>query len=151
MDPIISEPGEGLEYPMESDSLVRFKVLARNTNHIFEMYERKVPPHTIGADPHYHKTTVETFYVIEGTVNILNGETRKDFSAGSIVVVPEMSVHGFWNNSKKPVKVLVTFCPGIDHDEFFKELSRLKRGPVETYADDLAALRKRFDSESVQE
>lgn len=149
MDPIRSEPGDGILIPLEPGSFVRFKVLARDTNHAFEMYEREVPPQTIGADPHYHETTDETFYVVSGTPTILCGETRKQYGPGSIVVVPRNIVHGYWNESDEPIKLLITFCPGLDHDEFFQGLSRLKNGPPEDYTADLAALRQRFKSVSV--
>jgi quercetin dioxygenase-like cupin family protein len=150
MKPIVSETGEGLLIPLEPESLVRFKILARDTDHAFEMYEREVPPHTIGADPHYHEGTVETFYVVSGTATILVGETRKAYAAGSIVVVPRRVVHGYWNESPDRIKLLITFCPGLDHEGFFQGLSRLKNGPPDRYADDLAELRKRFGSVSVR-
>lgn len=149
MDPTFSEPGEGIQIPLEPGSFVRFKVLARDTNHAFEMYEREVPPQMIGADPHYHETTDETFYVVSGRPTILCGEIRMQFGPGSIVVVPRNTVHGYWNETDEPIKLLITFCPGLDHDEFFRGLSLLKKGPPERYADDLAALRQRFRSVSV--
>jgi quercetin dioxygenase-like cupin family protein len=149
MKPIISESGEGILIPLEHGSLVRFKILARDTDHAFEMYEREVPPHTIGADPHYHEATDETFYVVSGTATIQVGEKRRPFAAGSIVVVPRQTVHGYWNETAEPIKLLITFCPGLDHERFFQGLSRLKAGPPDRYVDDLAALRKEFGSVSV--
>lgn len=150
MQPIDSEPGEGVLIELEPGSLVRFKVLAHDVDHAFEMYEREVPPHTIGADPHYHEITEETFYIVSGTVTILCGDTRKEYGAGSLVVVPRGIVHGYWNETSQPAKLLITFCPGLDQHEFFRGLSKLKNGPPERYADDLAALRRRFRSVSVQ-
>lgn len=151
MEPLVSESGEGIVIPLEPGSFVRFKILAKDTGHAFEMYEREVPPHTIGADPHYHETTEETFYVVEGTPTILCGKVRRQYGPGSIVVVPRMVVHGYWNNSDKPIKLLITFSPGLDHDQFFLGLSQLKNGPPERYEEDLAALRRRFRSVSVKE
>lgn len=142
-------PGVGIEYPMEPGSLVRFKVLGKETGGAFEVYEREVPAHTIGADPHYHRTTEEFFYVVAGSATILVGKERKVYRAGSAVVVPRMTVHGYWNESDEPIKLLITFCPALDHDQFFRGLSELKHGPKETYAENLAALRLRFDSVSV--
>ena len=142
-------PGVGVEYPMEPGSWVRFKVLGKETDGAFEAYEREVPPHTLGADPHYHRTTEEFFYVIAGSPTILAGKERKVYGAGSAVVIPRMTVHGYWNESDEPIKLLITFCPALDHDQFFRALSELKRGPKETYAQNLAELRLRFDSVSV--
>ncbi len=149
-DGIVRLPGVGVEYPMEPGSMVRFKVLGKETGGAFEAYEREVPPHTIGADPHYHETTEEFFYVVAGQATILNGDERRVYGAGSTVVVPRMTVHGYWNESDEPIKLLITFCPALDHDQFFRGLSELKRGPRETYKENLAALRRRFDSVSVE-
>ena len=35
-----------------------------------------------GADPHFHKTFSESFYVLEGTVRLFNGETWIDAVKG---------------------------------------------------------------------
>ncbi|MBN9415316.1 hypothetical protein ABS71_04110 [bacterium SCN 62-11] len=149
MTPAISEPGEGLLFPLEPGSLVRFKVLGEDTNHAMEMYEREVPPHCVGADPHLHHTTVETFYVVEGHPTIQVGEVRRAFGPGSTLVVPMGTTHGFWNETEQPVKVLITFSPSLGHHEFFRGLSKLKAGPPEEYVEKLAELRRRFDSESL--
>jgi len=145
----ISPPGDGLVYHFEPGSLVRFKVLTEATGGAFEMYEREVPPHTIGADPHLHGSTVETFYVVEGHVTILAGESRAVYGPGSVVVVPRNTVHGFWNETGEPIKLLISFVPGLHHHKFFEGLAELKAGPPEAYAGGLAALRRRFDSQSI--
>lgn len=149
MKRIISPPGEGLTFPMEPGSLVRFKILGEHTDHALEMYEREVPPHTIGADPHLHLTTIETFYVVSGEPTILVGDVRQRFGPGSVVVIPVHTVHGFWNETDQPLKMLVTFTPSLGHHEFFRALSKLKAGPPEEYVAGLAALRIRFDSNTV--
>lgn len=151
MKPPISEPGEGLLFPLEPGSLVRFKIIGEQTGHALEMYEREVPPHCLGADPHLHETTVETFYVVEGHPTILVGDTRRQFAPGTTVVVPKQTAHGFWNETDKPVKLLVTFTPSLGHHEFFRALSKLKAGPREEYVPKLAELRRRFDSETLPE
>lgn len=151
MIPPISESGEGLLFPMEPGSLVRFKILGEQTGHALEMYEREVPARCLGADPHQHATTVETFYVVSGHPTILVGDVRRQFAPGSTLVVPRNTVHGFWNETDQPIKLLVTFTPSLGHHEFFRALSRLKSGPPEAYAEGLAQLRRRFDSETVPE
>ncbi|MBT9584383.1 hypothetical protein IV102_13655 [bacterium] len=144
MKPLVSAPGQGLIFPMEPGSLVRFKVIGENTDHALEMYEREVPAHTIGADPHLHLTTVETFYVVRvsGDPLILVGETRQQFGPVSVVVPKN-------NQTDQPIKILVTFTPSLGHHEFFRGLSLLKAGPPEDYVAGLAALRLRFNSISV--
>jgi quercetin dioxygenase-like cupin family protein len=145
----ISGRGDGTIFPMEPGSLVRFKILSRDTEELIEMYERELPPHMIGADPHIHKSTTETFYVLEGQPTILCGEDASEYGPGDVVVVPPNTVHAYFNDSDTPVKVLILFTPGLGHDGFFRELSKLKHGPPNTYQRDLNSLRERFDSISV--
>lgn len=149
MQPQVSLSGEGEVFQMEPGSLVRFKIFSKDTGGLIEMYEREVPPHTIGADPHLHRTTTEVFYVVEGTPTIRCGDVSAAYAPGAIVVVPPDTVHAYSNQSEAPIKVLIAFTPGLGHEEFFRGLSRLKHGPAETYQRDLDQLRLRFDSISV--
>lgn len=151
MKPIISNAGEGQLIEMEAGSLVRFKIFSKDTNGLIELYERELPPRTIGADLHLHLSTTETFYVVEGTPNIRCSEVEKEYAPGSIVVVPPKTVHGYSNQTDEHVKVLISFTPGLGHEAFFQGLSELKHGPQEHYAERLAALRIRFGSVSVTE
>jgi quercetin dioxygenase-like cupin family protein len=147
--PLVSAAGEGEVFEMEPGSLVRFKIFSRDVDGLLEMYERELPPHTIGADPHVHHTTTETFYVVSGNPTILCGSTRRRYAPGSIVVVTPHTVHAYDNETDEPVTVLICFTPGLGHEEFFRELSALKAGPAELYQERLDALRVRFDSTSV--
>ena len=149
MRPVISHPGEGEIFDLEPGSLVRFKVLSKDTDRVVEVYERELPPRTIGADPHLHATTTETFYVVSGTVSILCGPVQDDYGAGSVLVVPPNTVHAYNNASDSPAKLLIFFCPGLGHEQFFRGLATLKHGPTDRYQQDLDALRQRFDSTSV--
>ena len=87
--------------------------------------------------------------MVEGTACILIGDSEQEFTSGAIVMVPKNTVHAFSNRSDLPLKLLVSYTPGIRHEEYFRELARLKHGPTETYQKDLDALRLLFDSESI--
>ena len=146
---VVSLDGEGETFEMERGSLVRFKVFAHDTEGRLEMYERELPPFTLGADPHVHLTTTETFYVVDGHPSILCGSVHRAYAPGSIVVVPPHTVHGYENPTSDPVKVLICFTPALSHENFFRELSLLKAGQRDVYQERLDALRARFDSRSV--
>lgn len=148
MEPMISLPGEGKTFELEPGSWARFKLTTEMTDGKVESFERFVPPHTLGADPHYHHTLTEYLYVISGEATIQSGESIEAYGAGSMVLVPPKVVHGFWNRSDEPMKLMISFVPAFNHDHFFEELKKLKNGPPETYERDLAALRVRFDSVS---
>lgn len=147
--PVVSLTGEGEVFEMEPGSLVRFKVFSRDTGGTFEMYERELPPHMIGADPHIHQTQTETFYVVEGRPTILLGTAPRQYAPGSIVVVTPNTVHGYGNATDEAVKVLVCFTPGLAHEGYFRAMAALKAGPRHQYQERLDALRTRYDSRSV--
>ena len=147
---VISKGGDGTIFPMESGSLVRFKIVSRDTEELIEMYERELPPGMVGADPHIHKRTTETFYVLEGTATLLCGKELRECGPGSVMVIPPNTVHAYANHSDSPSKVLIWFTPGLGQDEFFRVLSQLKHGPKENYQRDLDALRLNFDSVTVK-
>ena len=64
-----------------------------------------------GADPHFHKTFSESFYVMEGTVRLFNGETWIDAVKGDFLYVPQGGIHAFSNESGVPARMLIMFAP----------------------------------------
>jgi mannose-6-phosphate isomerase-like protein (cupin superfamily) len=48
-----------------------------------------------GADPHFHRTFSESFYVMDGTVRLFNGETWIDAVKGDFLDVPRGGIHAF--------------------------------------------------------
>ena len=64
-----------------------------------------------GADPHFHKTFSESFYVMEGTVRLFNGETWIDAVKGDFLYVPQGGIHAFSNESGAAGRMLILFAP----------------------------------------
>ena len=71
-----------------------------------------LPARTIGAPPHVHTREDEHFYVIEGAVQFLDRDRTITADAGSLVVLPRGHVHGFWNLTDKPARMLLIVTPG---------------------------------------
>lgn len=68
--------------------------------------------------PHMHPGMDETFYVVEGTLELrLRGKTYR-LGAGSYAHVPRDTPHAQGSADDKPVRVLVTVSPG-QFQEFF--------------------------------
>jgi mannose-6-phosphate isomerase-like protein (cupin superfamily) len=76
-----------------------------------------------GADPHFHKTFSESFYVMEGTVRLVNGETWIDAVEGDFLYVPQGGIHAFSNESGAPARMLILFAPGPPREKYFTELA----------------------------
>lgn len=89
-----------------------------------------------GPPPHYHSTTDETFYVLDGRAAFLvNGEWQEVGPGGS-AFMPRGSIHTFKNVGDEALRLLIITTPaGIEkffcccHEEFAKpggpDMSRL--------------------------
>lgn len=68
--------------------------------------------------PHMHPDMDETFYVLEGTLELrLPGKTYR-LGAGSYAHVPRNTPHAQGSTDDKPVRVLITVSPG-EFEAFF--------------------------------
>lgn len=74
--------------------------------------EIEIPARTFGAPPHVHTKEDEHFYVISGNVEFLDREQTISTGPGSLVILPRGHLHGFWNLSEKPAKMLLVVTPG---------------------------------------
>jgi len=84
-----------------------------------------------GADPHFHTTFSESFYVMEGTVRLFNGETWIDAVQGDFLYVPQGGIHAFSNESGAPARMLILFAPGPPREEYFQELADIRSVEVD--------------------
>jgi mannose-6-phosphate isomerase-like protein (cupin superfamily) len=79
-----------------------------------------VPPDA-GPPPHIHHNQVETFYIVEGQLGIMLGDEVYEAKAGDFVHVSIGTPHRFINRSQTPAKIIVTFVPAGDIEDFFRE------------------------------
>jgi len=60
-----------------------------------------------------HITPVDVyFYILEGTGIVLVGDEKKEVSEGTLIDSPKGIVHCWYNESDKPLRVLVNKVPG---------------------------------------
>ena len=71
----------------------------------------ELPPGGGFAIAHWHEDFEETFYVLEGEIEYLLGETWHSAIAGTTVFVPPGTVHAFRNRGEEPAKHLVVGAP----------------------------------------
>jgi mannose-6-phosphate isomerase-like protein (cupin superfamily) len=98
-----------------------------------------------GADPHFHKTFSESFYVMEGTVRLFNGEIWIDAVKGDFLYVPQGGIHGFSNESGVPARMLILFAPGPPREEYFTELADIRSSGRTMNDEDWTAVWARHD------
>jgi quercetin dioxygenase-like cupin family protein len=90
------------------DSRVRFVGLGSHTTQDYGLFEYHLPSGATGARPHYHRGFSESFYILEGRVSVLSGDQRIVASAGDLVYVPRLGIHGFDNASEgQPARFLI--------------------------------------------
>ena len=120
--PITVDPSAGKILSVVGDNY-RILVSGKQTNGAFATIDMLIPPQS-GPGPHSHAGFNETFYVIDGEVEVHSEAGTYTAKKGSYVVVPEGGiVHYFKNESNEVAHLLCTVVPaGLD--EFFEEIGK---------------------------
>ena len=97
-----------------------FLATGAETDGDYFVMEGLVPPDA-GPPPHIHHDQAETFYVVEGQLEITLGDKVYEATAGDFVHVSKGTPHAFFNRSQKSAKMILTFVPAGDIERFFEE------------------------------
>ncbi|TGE09485.1 cupin domain-containing protein [Hymenobacter fodinae] len=99
----------------------RILTSSHDTAGAYATIEMLVPPGG-GPGPHAHADIEETFFVMEGEVEVKSEYGTHLATAGSFIRIPKGGVvHGFKNKSTQPARLLCTVVPaGLD--EFFQQI-----------------------------
>jgi quercetin dioxygenase-like cupin family protein len=107
---------------------VHYLATAAATGGDFGLYRWNFAGGVSGPEPHFHRTITESFYILDGTVRLYDGETWTDAEAGDFLRVPPGGVHAFRNESGRPASMLLLFTPGAPREEYFEWLDQMGRG-----------------------
>ncbi len=142
----LMQPGAG--HPIGGGALgIVLKVGAGDSSQT-SVFELAVAP---GSDTgaHVHTAIEETFYVLEGSLNMQVGdETGTGVGPGSFMFVPKGAAHRFWNDTDKPARMLFTTSPP-GHERYFEELAEILRRPGPPDTDAIRSLRARYDTQQL--
>jgi len=118
--PIIVDPTGGETLSVVGGNY-RILVSGKQTNGAFSTIEMLVPPQN-GPGPHSHANFYESFYIVDGEVEVHSEAGSYTARKGSFVVVPEGGiVHYFKNVSDKMAQLLCIVVPaGLE--TFFEEI-----------------------------
>ncbi len=108
--PLLLGPGEGRVYDMGRIQAV-FKADGAETADGYSVSEWWLEPRTKGPGAHAHPED-DIFFVLEGTMSILLGETWTDAPRGAFILVPGGVTHDFENRSDRRAGVLNLSIPG---------------------------------------
>lgn len=108
-----------------SGTRVHYLATGADTDELFGLYRWSMGPTPGGAEPHFHRTLTESFYVLDGTIRIFDGSNWIDAETGDFVHVPPGGIHGFSNESGAPASMLIHFAPGAPREAYFEGLNHL--------------------------
>lgn len=108
--------GEGVVKWVSGD-IYTVKATKSSTRGALGFVEAVVPP---GGGPiaHAHKATDESFYLLDGALEFLDGDRTFVAEAGAFVFVPRLHRHRFTNISGTDARLLFIFTPGGLEDLF---------------------------------
>ena len=78
-----------------------------------------------GVDPHYHELHSDSFFILDGELEIHVGDEVVNATPGTYVLAPPRVVHWFRNTSDAPARLLNLHTPG-GFAEYRLELSKLR-------------------------
>lgn len=97
----------------------RFLATGAETGGAYALWEALVPPGG-GPPPHFHTREIEGFYVLEGEMTFILGETKHVAGPGTHVSIPLRTVHAFKNESDAPARMLIMVTPAGLEQMFFE-------------------------------
>ena len=103
-----------------SGDLYTFLTTGAETDGAYFVMEGLVPPGG-GPPPHIHHDQIETFFILEGEMEITVGDRVYEAKVGDFVHVSKGTAHRFINRSRTTTKMVFTFVPAGDIEEFFRE------------------------------
>ncbi|ADD42553.1 cupin domain-containing protein [Stackebrandtia nassauensis] len=97
-----------------------------------------------GAPPHFHTRAAEAFFIIDGAMRMLLGDTITTLHKGDFLVVPSMLPHAFAPVPGGSADALVVFSPGMARFDYYRLLERVFKGMSDI--SEIAASSGRYDN-----
>jgi mannose-6-phosphate isomerase-like protein (cupin superfamily) len=115
-----------ITYP--NGTTVDYLATGGSTEGHFGLYRWNMVPNAGGPPLHFHRTISESFFVLSGTVTLLDGEREVQASSGDYLYVPPGGLHGFSNSTGEAASMLILFSPGAPREGYFEGLLELAHG-----------------------
>jgi len=145
-DVVVRGPGEG-ESILGGAAL--FKAQVSDGDGTFSLSEITLPPGYPGPVLHRHARTLDSFYVLEGTLTIRHGEREEvEAEPGFFGAMPPGTVHSFANRTDGFVRALNLMAPG-GFEQYLKEFAAASRPGEAPDPTVMAEIASRYDFEPV--
>jgi mannose-6-phosphate isomerase-like protein (cupin superfamily) len=125
LEAVVLMPGQGERIEAGASTAI-MKATADTTGGAFSISEVTFPPGMSGPPPHLHRVTLDTFFILEGTLRITADDRQIDAPAGSFVLVPPGVRHTFANTSDEAVRFLNINAPG-GWEHYLRDLAEAMR------------------------
>jgi mannose-6-phosphate isomerase-like protein (cupin superfamily) len=109
---VILQPGEG--------QWLNERIVVKLETPQISVNEVDVGPDFEGPGPHFHEEHVDAFYVLDGTLEFINGSETVRAEAGTVVAVPPRVVHGFTNAGPGRARYLNIHAPDGSFIEYLR-------------------------------
>lgn len=123
-----------------------FLATGAGTDGRFGLYRWDMGPEPAGAQPHFHRTFSESFFVLSGSVQLHRGDGWSDSGPGDFAYVPEGGIHGFRNQSGEPASLLILFAPGAPREAYFEGLVEIAEGRWHPTEEEMQAFLEEHDN-----
>jgi mannose-6-phosphate isomerase-like protein (cupin superfamily) len=112
----------------------------------FGLYRWDMGPEPAGAEPHFHRTFTESFFLLSGQIQLYDGKDWFDAHPGDFDFVPEGGLHGFRNRSGESASLLILFAPGAPREAYFEGLVEIAEGRWQPSHEELQAFLEEHDN-----
>jgi quercetin dioxygenase-like cupin family protein len=140
---VVRRRAEGQTHPVMGDPM-RFIMTAADSGGGYAFSEIENRPGS-GAPPHIHHNEEESFYVLEGRIDITADGKTHHAAAGDFVHVPRGIVRAFTNPGPASARMLILHAPGSAAG-FYIAMGKL---PVPPALEDIKALGDQYGIEIV--
>jgi quercetin dioxygenase-like cupin family protein len=107
---------------------VLYLATGASTHGQFGLYRWTFGPSQSGPDPHFHRSISESFFILDGEVELYDGRAWITGQPGDFLFVPEGGIHGF--RGVRPASMLLLFAPGAAREEYFETLANIAEHPM---------------------
>lgn len=127
---------------------ISFLASGKHTDGAWSLMDYTAPPEFAGPAPHYHKVTMEAFYILEGQLSLVVDGVSTEATPGQLVIAPPGTVH-FWHNPQPdPCRFLILFSPS-GMEGYFEALATLMQEETSWPPQDMSrvtALAEKYDT-----
>jgi quercetin dioxygenase-like cupin family protein len=118
---------------------------AEATGGVYSLYRFDLQPAAGGPRPHYHQHFAESFAVLDGTVELYDGERWVEAGPGDHLFIPAGVAHAFRHTADAPAAVLMLSTPAAPREDYFAELAEITSGRRTITADEWREMCARYD------